>query len=188
MNAFLSFILSPGFYGSVAALVGAGFTLFGHPLASADQLTLGTSIAGIGAGVAGIVGLLHHGVNTAKMSPIPVIKATLFIGVGFSAMLGLTGCANLKDPTTTIVSVEAAYGVALAAENTYLASGKADPAVVRQLSTARKTVAAVLDPLAAAAAQGQAPSSDQALAAQTALTAFQAVLSTYSINPSTGSN
>ncbi len=79
-------------------------------------------------------------------------------------------------PNTVIVSVEAGQGAAVAAENEYLASGKADRDVVKTLHNAPTAVAQILDPIAAAAAKGQAPSSDQALAAQSALAAFQAVL------------
>lgn len=114
----------------------------------------------------------------------------LLFALGMVGMLGLSACANLSDPTTTIVSVEAGYGAALAAENEYLASGKADPAVVKTLHNARTGVAQVLDPIAAAAAKGQAPTSDQALAAQTALSAFQAALQANGLTPktTTGSN
>ena len=106
----------------------------------------------------------------------PIATAVLVLALGAAGLLGLSACSNMQDPTTTIVSVEAGYGAALAAENEYLASGKADPAVVKTLHNARTGVAQVLDPIAAAAAKGQAPTSDQALAAQTALSAFQAAL------------
>ena len=109
--------------------------------------------------------------------------AALVLALGAAGLLGLSACANMQDPTTTIVSVEAGYGAALAAENEYLASGKADPAVVKTLHSARTGVAQVLDPVAAAAAKGQAPTSDQALAAQTALSAFQAALQANGLTP-----
>ena len=116
--------------------------------------------------------------------------AAVVLALGLSGLLGLSACANLNDPTTVIVSVEAGYGAALAAENEYLVSGKADPAVVKTLHGARTSVAQVLDPIAAAAAKGQAPSSDQALAAQTALAAFQTALQAVGLTPktTTGSN
>lgn len=117
--------------------------------------------------------------------------AALVLVLGLAGMLGLAACANLNDPTTVIVSVEAGYGAALAAENEYLASGKADPAVVKTLHDARTSVAQILDPIAAAAAKGQAPSSDQTLAAQTALAAFQTALQANGLTPkttTTGSN
>ena len=113
----------------------------------------------------------------------PAATAALVLALGAAGLLGLSACANLQDPTTTIVSVEAGYGAALAAENEYLASGKADPAVVKTLHDARTGVAQVLDPIAAAAAKGQAPTSDQALAAQTALSAFQAALQANGLTP-----
>ena len=119
------------------------------------------------------------------------IAAAVVLALGLAGMLGLSACANLSDPTTTIVSVEAGYGAALAAENEYLASGKADPAVVKTLHNARTAVAQVLDPIAAGAAKGQVPTSDQALAAQTALAAFQAALQGNGLTPkttTTGSN
>ncbi len=109
--------------------------------------------------------------------------AAVVLALGLSGLLGLAACANLNDPTTVIVSVETGYGAALAAENEYLASGKADPAVVKTLHEARTSVAQVIDPIAAAAAKGQAPSSDQALAAQTALSAFQAALQAVGLTP-----
>ena len=117
--------------------------------------------------------------------------AALLLALGLSGLLGLAACTNLNDPTTVIVSVEAGYGAALAAENEYLASGKADPAVVKTLHNARTAVAQVLDPVAAGTAKGQVPTSDQALAAQTALAAFQAALQTNGLTPkttTTGSN
>ena len=111
--------------------------------------------------------------------------AAAVLALGLVGLFGLAACANLDDPTTTIVSVEAGYGAALAAENEYLASGKADPAVVKTLHNARTGVAQVLDPIAAAAAKGTAPTSDQALAAQTALSAFQAALQANDLTPKT---
>jgi hypothetical protein len=97
----------------------------------------------------------------------------------------ITGKAKFAklNARALIVSVEAGYGAALAAENEYLASGKADPAVVKTLRNARTGVAGVLDPIAAAAAKGTAPTSDQALAAQTALSAFQAALQANGLAP-----
>lgn len=115
----------------------------------------------------------------------PATVVALLVGLITLGALGLSACANLSDPTTTIVSVEAGYGAALAAENEYLASGKADPEVVKTLHNVRVGVAQVLDPIAAAAAKGTAPTSDQALAAQTALTAFQAVLQANGLTPKT---
>jgi hypothetical protein len=115
----------------------------------------------------------------------PIATAVLVFALGAAGLLGLSACANMQDPTTTIVSVEAGYGAALAAENEYLASGKADPKVVKTLHDARTGVASVLDPIAAAAAKGQAPTSDQALAAQTALSAFQAALQANGLTPKT---
>ena len=130
----------------------------------------------------------------AVPTPAPTAGPTVAVVVlllGLAGALGLSACANLNDPTTVVVSVEAGYGAALAAENGYLASGKADPAVVKTLHDARTSVAQILDPIAAAAAKGQAASSDQALAAQTALTAFQAALQANGLTPkttTTGSN
>ena len=121
----------------------------------------------------------------------PAATAALVLALGAAGLLGLSACANMQDPTTTIVSIEAGYGAALAAENEYLASGKADPKVVKTLREARTGVAQVLDPIAAAAAKGQAPTTDQALAAQTALSAFQAALQANGLTPkttTTGSN
>ena len=115
----------------------------------------------------------------------PITTVALALALGAAGLLGLSACANMQDPTTTIVSVEAGYGAALAAENEYLASGKADPAVVKTLRDARTGVAQVLDPIAAAAAKGQAPTTDQALAAQTALSAFQAALQANGLTPKT---
>ena len=115
----------------------------------------------------------------------PITTTALALILGAAGLLGLSACSNMQDPTTTIVSVEAGYGAALAAENEYLASGKTDPAVVKTLHDARTGVAQVLDPIAAAAAKGQAPSSDQALAAQTALSAFQAALQANGLTPKT---
>ena len=115
----------------------------------------------------------------------PIATAVLVLALGAAGLLGLSACSNMQDPTTTIVSVEAGYGAALAAENEYLASGKADPAVVKTLHDARTGVASVLDPIAAAAAKGHAPTSDQALAAQTALSAFQAALQANGLTPKT---
>lgn len=124
-------------------------------------------------------------------SAVGSTAAAVVLALGLAGVLGLSACANLSDPTTVIVSVEAGYGAALAAENEYLASGKTAPAVVKTLHEARTSVAQVLDPIAAAAAKGQAPSSDQALAAQTALAAFQAALQAVGLTPkttTTGSN
>jgi len=101
------------------------------------------------------------------------MRKALAIG---AVCLALAGCANMNDPTTVIVSAESTYGAYMAAENAYLASGKTDPAVVQALANARRGVASVLDPLASSAAAGTAPTSDQVLAAQTALASFQAVL------------
>ena len=128
--------------------------------------------------------------SPAPPSAIGPAAIALLFTLGMVGMLGLSACSNMRDPTTTIVSVEAGYGAALAAENEYLASGKADPAVVKTLHDARTGVAGVLDPIAAAAAKGHAPTSDQALAAQTALTAFQAALQANGLTPktTTGSN
>jgi hypothetical protein len=129
--------------------------------------------------------------SPAPSSAIGPAAIALLFALGMVGMLGLSACSNMRDPTTTIVSVEAGYGAALAAENEYLASGKADPAVVKTLRNARTGVAQVLDPIAAAAAKGQAPTSDQALAAQTALAAFQAALEANGLTPkttTTGSN
>jgi hypothetical protein len=106
--------------------------------------------------------------TSTPTSAVGSTAAVVALALGLAGVLGLSACANLSDPTTTIVSVEAGYGAALAAENEYLASGKADPAVVKTLHEARTTVAHVIDPIATAAAKGQAPSSDQVLAAQTA--------------------
>jgi hypothetical protein len=123
-------------------------------------------------------------------SAVGSTAAAVVLALGLAGVLGLSACTNLSDPTTVIVSVEAGYGAALAAENEYLASGKADPVVVKTLHEARTAVAQVIDPIAAAAAKGQAPSSDQALAAQTALAAFQAALQVVGLTPktTTGSN
>jgi hypothetical protein len=121
-------------------------------------------------------------------SAVGSTAAAVVLALGLAGLLGLSACANLNDPTTVIVSVETGYGAALAAENEYLASGKADPAVVKTLHEARTSVAQVLDPIAAAAAKGQAPSSDQALAAQTALAAFQAALQAKDLAPRTTAN
>jgi len=129
-------------------------------------------------------------VQTPTSATAPTAAAVI-LALGLAGVLGLSACANLSDPTTTIVSVEAGYGAALAAENEYLASGKADPAVVKTLHNARTAVAQVLDPIAAGAAKGQVPTSDQALAAQTALAAFQAALQANGLTPkptTTGSN
>jgi hypothetical protein len=129
--------------------------------------------------------------SPAPPSAIGPAAIALLFALGMAGVLGLSACANLSDPTTTIVSVEAGYGAALAAENEYLASGKADPAVVKTLHEARTTVAHVIDPIATAAAKGQAPSSDQVLAAQTALATFQAALQAAGLTPkttTTGSN
>ena len=129
--------------------------------------------------------------SPAPPSAIGPAAIALLFALGMAGMLGLSACANMQDPTTTIVSVEAGYGAALAAENEYLASGKADPKVVKTLHDARTGVASVLDPIAAAAAKGHAPTSDQALAAQTALAAFQAALQANGLTPkatTTGSN
>ena len=128
-------------------------------------------------------------VSTSTSATAPT-AAAFVLTLCLAGALGLTACANLSDPTTTIVSVEAGYGAALAAENEYLASGKANPAVVKTLHDARTAVAQVLDPIAAGAAKGQVPTSDQALAAQTALAAFQAALQANGMTPktTTGSN
>lgn len=121
-------------------------------------------------------------------SPVAGVVGALLLAVLIG--LGMSACANMQDPTTVVVSAESTYAAYMAAENTYLASGKADPKVVKILSNARTGVASVLDPLAAAAAKGQAPTSDQALAVNTALAAFQQALQANGLmpKPTTGSN
>jgi hypothetical protein len=102
------------------------------------------------------------------------------------SILALIGCANLSDPATVVASADTAYIVAVSAEITYESSGKADPKVVSQIVQYRKQADGLLNPLNAQIASGQAPSNDEALAAQTAVTALMAYLTANGI--SAGSN
>jgi len=85
------------------------------------------------------------------------------------SVIALASCAAVTDPTTTIVTAETAFAGAVAAEVVYLQSGKADPAIVKQIEVYRLQVDKVLSPLAQAAGTGTPPSSENVLAAQTAV-------------------
>ena len=94
-------------------------------------------------------------------------KIAVILGV-----LALSACANLNDPTTAIVTAETAYAGAVSAEIVYLNSGKADPALVKQIEGYRLNAHGVLAPLAEAAGSGTPPTSDEAAAAELAVSGF----------------
>ena len=94
-------------------------------------------------------------------------KIAVILGV-----LALSACANMNDPTTAIVTAETAYAGAVSAEIVYLNSGKADPALVKQIEGYRVNAHNTLAPLAKAAAAGTPPTSDEAAAAELAVSGF----------------
>lgn len=100
----------------------------------------------------------------------------IFAALSLAAMLSSAACQNLSDPTTVVSSADAAYGAALAAELVWLNSGKADAATVQKIEAYRKPVHDQLTALNNQIAAGQAPTSDAALALQTAVAAYQAYL------------
>jgi len=101
--------------------------------------------------------------------------------------LALGGCsiaqiqAQLSDPTTVIAEAETAYAGAVASEIVYLNSGKAAPATVKAIEGYRVSAHNVLEPLMTEIAAGNPPTSDQALAVQTAVNALTAYLTANNI-------
>lgn len=96
-------------------------------------------------------------------------------------LLALSGCASLSDPTTQVVSLEGVYTACLAAENSYLGSGKADPKVVSAIAAVRVKASAIIDPMAALAAAGTLPANVLVTDATVAVEALQAVLQSFGL-------
>lgn len=110
----------------------------------------------------------------------------MLIGAAFLALSACTS-AQVNDPTTVLAGVVSTFAGAVAGENLYLSSGKADPATVAQIEIYRKAADAVVSPLAVSAGQGNPPSSTQALAAQAAVLTLTQYMTSKGISV-TGSN
>jgi hypothetical protein len=97
------------------------------------------------------------------------------INIGAGLLLcALAACANQSDPTTAVTGVGAALAAAETAADIYVASGKADASVLKQLDTYLSAAEGVINPLMAQAAAGTLPSSVDLTAAEAALNTLTA--------------